>query len=204
MRLPGDLERLVLGRTGLRGEPGACPAFGPSFEEDPVVKTARPALPKLDRLRRQPEAAPVRGSWHLVWIHGGQFFSPRCQGGPVSDLLALGAGGGRQLAPVGSASKVLVGLGCGDLGDRPFDPRLALKLGPKERHRREGIGREFLSLPALVVRVEDKAVVQLAKQDDPVGWAAILTGGRQSTGGLLGLPLLAGLINSESEEGHRV
>ncbi|CAK7287774.1 hypothetical protein SGPA1_50740 [Streptomyces misionensis JCM 4497] len=145
--------------------PGAVRAGGVA---QPVVEPVLPALPELDRLRGDPEAAPVRRHRHLfaLGVARRQLGVGRVQFGARGDHRGLGAGPGAQLGAVRAAAEVRGGLVAPGAPDRAGDDDLPGQRMPGEEQRGARVRRQIAALAGVVVGVEDEALgVELLHQD---------------------------------------
>src|ERR1044071_1835745 len=172
------------GRTGLRCEPLAAPALAVAAKADAVVQPALPALPELDRVRAQAEAAPeLRAGDALrpAGEAGGHLGDGVLQDLAARDGAALVGGPGAKARPLGAAREVGLGRLARYPLDRALDAHLAVELRPEEDERRVRVLGELSSLAAVVVGEEDEApLVAPLEQDDARRGAAVAVGGRPS------------------------
>src|SRR5262245_46281904 len=101
--------------------------------------------------------------------------------------------------------EVSVGSSLGRLLDGSFNPYLAFQFRPVEEKRRPGVGRQLLSLAALIIGEESKAVrVGTAEEDNARRGMAVRGRRRQGHGVWLDKILVERLLEPNLKLDHRV
>src|SRR6476619_3281615 len=155
-------------RKSLRSQPVNLPAARLAPVDEAVMHPAVPALPELDRVRAQAVTAPVSGARHVRIAQ----LSRQLVVSPVEllplDRAALWRDGGGDLAVAGPTREVGVRLLRREPLDLAPDSHLPIELPPVDDQGGARVRRELVSLPALVVGEETKAVrAEALEQDHP-------------------------------------
>ena len=162
-------------------------------------------LPELIGPGSDPPASPPRWPGHdligELCSSGGHL---GIEGGSSFDGLTLMGGVGADLARPVAAGVVLIGLFVAGPGDGSLDTDLAAQGLPVEEQRRLGVGVQIVTLTAVVVRVEHKAVLPpRLEEDHPDGRTPSGVGGSQGHG-FGGLDDSRGLFVPPSELHQRI
>src|SRR5574341_296878 len=99
---------------------------------EPIVQTIFTSLPKLNHLRLNAIAAPMRWARHTVTEFCAELVEALFQFGAVLDRLALIGSPGAELAAERARVKVFVRLGLRNLFDYAFNPHLSPERRPIE------------------------------------------------------------------------
>src|SRR5215208_79307 len=136
------------------------PSLSRALIHFPAMQPARHSLPELDPVGDEAEAGPVRrardGAVGEALLELGE---AALEVALVRDRAALLRRPGTELAAARAAGEVGVRLGVAHLLDASFHAHLQLQRLPVEAHRRPRVRQQLPALAALVVRVEDEALL---------------------------------------------
>src|SRR5438105_3772721 len=152
-----------------RRQPLHMPALARARVTGTVVQPVISVLPELDRVRPEPEAAPVRRTRHLApFVLALELRVAALELFAALERMALLRGPRRKLTPPRARGEVRGRFGLRDPLDLTFHSDLLAELPPVEDEGRTRVLLELAGLATAVAAVEDEALlVDVLEQDHP-------------------------------------
>ena len=143
------------------------PAVGGATEADPIVEAVDAALPELDRIRRQGEAAPAFGrrDFRVLELAAG-FFELGVQRFSAFNRIALVAEQGRNLSALRAGGEKGGVFFRAEPAGRAGDSDLAIHFWPIESHGGAGVCLQVAALGTVSMGAKDEASVIDGLEED--------------------------------------